>query len=75
MSRRIPASDRTREALSALIEGRLSSEAGRVCGGGGEFLPGLAVLSPLSALSVVYVRHLPVSCAGQWGGAAVRCQL
>lgn len=29
MSRRIPASDRTREALSDLIEGRLSSEAGR----------------------------------------------
>ena len=29
MSRRIPASDRTREALSALIEGRLSSEGGR----------------------------------------------
>ena len=29
MSRRIPASDRTREALSALIEGRLSPEAGR----------------------------------------------
>ena len=29
MSRRMPASDRTREALSALIEARLSSEAGR----------------------------------------------
>ena len=29
MSRKIPASDRTREALSALIEGRLSPEAGR----------------------------------------------
>ena len=29
MTRRIPASDRTREALSDLIEGRLSSEAGR----------------------------------------------
>ena len=29
MSRRIPASDRTREALSDLIEGRLSSDAGR----------------------------------------------
>ena len=29
MSQRIPGSDRTREALSALIEGRLSSETGR----------------------------------------------
>ena len=29
MSRRVPASDRTREALSDLIEGRLSSESGR----------------------------------------------
>ena len=29
MSQRIPASERTREALSDLIEGRLSSEAGR----------------------------------------------
>ena len=29
MTRRIPASDRSREALSDLIEGRLSSEAGR----------------------------------------------
>jgi putative transposase len=29
MSHRIPASERTREALSDLIEGRLSSEAGR----------------------------------------------
>ena len=29
MSHRIPASERTREALSDLIEGRLSSESGR----------------------------------------------
>ena len=49
MERRIPASMRTREALSALIEGRLASPAG---GQIGDIDPARDRISPLQLFAV-----------------------